>query len=150
MAKPGLEQAAEGVHEKLQTFLPADHGLKLYCNGIGVREDFLAKHPDVVKRFVRAALKGWQFSFAHPGKAAADEIKYVPSLKPDIIKAELEVVRALAVTPDVEAHGLGWFYQAQIKANLDFVVKYIGVKGAPPVATDLYAAGFLPDPPIKQ
>jgi len=149
MAQPGLEQAAEGVHENLQTFLPADHGLKLYSNGIGVHEGFLAKNPDVVKGFVRAALKGWQFAFAHPDKAAADEIRYVPSLKPEIIKAELEVVRALAVTPDVQANGLGWFDPAQIKANLDFVVKYIGVKGAPPAAADLYATGFLPNPPIK-
>jgi NitT/TauT family transport system substrate-binding protein len=149
MAKPGLEQAAAGVHEKLQTFLPANHGLKLYSNGIGVREDFLAKHPDVVQRFVRAALKGWQFAFAHPDRAAADELKYVPSLNPDIIKAELEVVRELAATPDVKAHGLGWFDPAQMKANLEFVVKYIGVNGTPPSATDLYATGFLPNPPIK-
>lgn len=149
MAKPGLEQAAAGIHEKLETFLPADHGLQLYSNGIGVRGDFLAKSPDVVKHFVHAALKGWQFAFAHPDRAAADELKYVPSLKPDVIKAELEVVHALAVTPEVEAHGLGWFDPSQIKANLDFVVKYIGTNGTPPAATDLYATGFLPNPPIK-
>ena len=149
MAKPGLEQAAAGVHEKLQTFLPADHGVKLYSNGIGVREDYLAKNPDIAKGFVRASLKGWQFALAHPDKAAADELKYVPSLKPDVITAELEIVRALSVTPDVEAHGLGWFDAAQMKANLDFVVKYIGVSGTPPAATDLYATGFLPNPPIK-
>lgn len=149
MAKPGLEQAAEGIHEKLQTFLPADHGLQLYSNGIGTREDYLAKNPDVVKRFVRAALKGWKFAFEHPDRAAQDEIKYIPSLKPDVIKAELAIVRNLAVTPDVEQHGLGWFDPAKIKANLDFVVKYIGVNGTPPKATDLYATGFLPNPPIK-
>lgn len=149
MGEPGLEQAAAGVHEKLQTFLPADHGLRLYNNGIGVRDDYLAKHPDVVKRFVRAALKGWQFTFAHPHKAAADELKYVPSLKPSVIEGELKVVHNLVVTPDVEAHGLGWIDPAQVKANLAFVVKYIGIKGTPPVATDLYATGFLPNPPIK-
>lgn len=149
MAEPGLQQAAAGVHEKLQTFLPADHGLELYSNGIGAREDYLAKNPDVVKRFVRAALKGWKFAFEHPDKAAADEIKYVPSLKPDVIEAELQIVRNLAVTPDVEKNGLGWFDPAKIKSNLDFVVKYIGVSGAPPAATDLVATGFLPNPPIK-
>jgi NitT/TauT family transport system substrate-binding protein len=149
MAKPGLEHAAEGIRAKLQTFLPADHGLELYSNGIGVGEELLAKHPDVVKHFVHAALKGWKFAFDHPDQAAADEIKYVPSLKPEAIEAELKIVRNLAVTPDVESHGLGWFDPAKIKSNLDFVVKYIGVNGTPPSAADLIATGFLPNPPIK-
>src|SRR5262249_24430532 len=36
MGKPGLEQAAEDAHEKLQTFIPAKNGLPLSSNGIGV------------------------------------------------------------------------------------------------------------------
>jgi NitT/TauT family transport system substrate-binding protein len=73
----------------------------------------------------------------------------LPSLKPDVIKAELEVVRNLAVTPDVKANGLGSFQPAKMQANLDFVLKYIGVSGAAPKATDLYVSGYLPQPPIK-
>jgi NitT/TauT family transport system substrate-binding protein len=53
------------------------------------------------------------------------------------------------VTPDTQQHGLGWFDPAQIKANVDFVTKYIGITGTPPAPADMYAAGFLPDPPIK-
>ncbi len=149
MAKPGLEQAADGVHEKLQTYLPADDGLELYSNGIGVTEQYLAKNPDVVRKFVRASLKGWKFALDNPAKAAQDEIKSIPSLKPEVIEAEIAVVRDLSVTPDVEQHGLGWFDPAKIKENVDFVVKYIGVKGTPPAPADLYATGFLPTPPIK-
>ena len=149
MGKPGLEQAAEGVHEKLQTFLPADHGLQLYSNGIGVTDAYLSQHPQVVRGFVRAALKGWKFTLDHPDKAAKDELKFVQSLKPDVVAAELKIVRNLVVTPDTEQHGLGWFDPAQIKANVDFVTKYIGVTGTPPAPSDVYAAGFLPSPPIK-
>jgi len=149
MAQPGLEKAADDIHEKLQTFIPADHGLELYSNGIGTREDFIAKNPDAVKHFVHAALRGWKFALDNPDRAAEDELKYIPSLKPDVIRQEIEVVRRLAVTPDVEKNGLGWFDPAKIKANLDFVVKYIGVKGTPPTAADLVATGFLPNPPIK-
>ncbi|MGH6976151.1 MAG: ABC transporter substrate-binding protein [Stellaceae bacterium] len=149
MAKPGLEAAAKDSHARLRTLLLADYGLELYSNGIAGTEDYLAKNRDVVKRFVAAALKGWKFALDHPGKAAHDEIKYVPSLKPDVIEAELAVVRDLAVTPDVRKHGLGWFDPAKIQANLDFVVKYIGVNGTPPKASDLYANGFLPAKPIE-
>ncbi len=149
MGRPGLDAAAKDIHEELQTFLPGDHGLDLYSNGIGVREDYLGKNPNVVKGFVRAALRGWKFAFEHPDQAAQDEIKYVPSLKPDVVKAEIAIVRNFAVTPAVEKQGLGWFDLAAIKSNRDFVVKYMDVKGTPPDPSDLVANGFLPNSPIK-
>lgn len=149
MGKPGLEQAAEGVHEKLQTFVPANSGLQLYSNGIGVTEQYLSQNPQVVRGFVRAAMKGWKFALDNPVKAAQDQLQFVQSLKPDVIVAELNIVRDLVVTPDTQQHGLGWFDPAQIKANVDFVTKYIGISGTPPEPADMYATGFLPDPPIK-
>lgn len=149
MAKPGLEAAAKDSHARLRTFLMSDFGLELYSNGIAATDEYLRKNPDVVKRFVAAALKGWRFALEHPDKAAQDEIKYVPSLKPGVIKAELAVVRGLAVTPDVRKHGLGWFDPAKIQSGLNFVVKYIGVNGTPPKASDLYATGFLPAKPVE-
>ena len=149
MGKPGLEAAAEGVHEKLQTFIPANNGLQLYSNGIGVTEQYLSQNPKVVKGFVRASMKGWKFALDNPAKAAQDELQFVQSLKPEVIAAELKIVRDLVVTPDTQQHGLGWFDPAQIKANVDFVTKYIGITGTPPAPADMYATGFLPDPPIK-
>jgi NitT/TauT family transport system substrate-binding protein len=149
MGKPGLAAAAEGVHEKLQTFIPADNGLQLYSNGIGVTEQYLSQNPKVVKGFVRAAMKGWKFALDNPAKAAQDELQYVPSLKPEVIEAELNIVRDLVVTPDTQQHGFGWFDPAQIKTNVDFVTKYIGITGTPPAPADMYATGFLPDPLIK-
>jgi NitT/TauT family transport system substrate-binding protein len=149
MGKPGLAAAAEGVHEKLQTFVPADNGLQLYSNGIGVTEQYLSQNPQAVRGFVRAAMKGWKFALDNPAKAAQDELQYVPSLKPEVIASELNIVRDLVVTPDTQQHGFGWFDPAQIKANVDFVTKYIGVTGTPPAPADMYATGFLPDPPIK-
>jgi NitT/TauT family transport system substrate-binding protein len=148
MAKPGLEAGAKAGNAELRTLLLADHGLELYGNGIAATEDYIAKYPDVLKRFVRASLKGWKFTIANPEKAAADQIKYIPTLKPEVVVAEINVVTGLAVTAETKKNGLGWFDPAKMKANVDFVVKYIGVSGAPPVATDLYATGFLPTPPI--
>jgi NitT/TauT family transport system substrate-binding protein len=149
MAKPGLEAAAKSSNTELRTFLLADQGLQLYGNGVATTEDYLAKNPDVVKRFVRASLKGWKFAIANPEKAAADQIKYVPTLKPEVIVAEIKVVADLAVTDETKKNGLGWFDPAKMKANVDFVEKYVGISGKPPVATDIYATGFLPTPAIK-
>ena len=101
-----------------------------------------------MKRFVRAALKGWKFTIANPDKAAADQIKYVASLKPDVIVSEINIVADLAVTADTKKNGLGWFDPAKMKSNVDFVAKYVGVTGPVPAATDIYATGFLPTPAI--
>ena len=148
MAKPGLEAGAKGANAELRTLLLADHGLDLYSNGIATTEDYLAKNPDVVKRFVRAALKGWKFTLDNPDKAAADQIKSIAALKPDAIVAEIKIVADLAVTADTKKNGLGWFDPAKMKSNVEFVAKYIGLPGQAPAATDVYATGFLPTPPI--
>lgn len=148
MAKPGLEAGAKASNTELRTLLLADQGLELYGNGIAATEDYLVKNSDVVKRFVRASLKGWKFTIANPEKAAADQIKYIPTLKSELIVAEIKVVADLAVTAETKKNGLGWFDPAKMKSNLDFVVKYIGVSGTAPTANEVYAAGFLPTPPI--
>jgi NitT/TauT family transport system substrate-binding protein len=148
MSKPGLEAGARASNTELRTFLLADHGLDLYSNGIVTTDAYLAKNPDVVKRFVRAALQGWKFAIAAPDKAAADQIRYVPTLKAEVIRAELAIVADLAVTPDTKKNGLGWFDPAKMKRSVDFVTKYVGVTGPAPAATDVYASGFLPAQPI--
>ena len=149
MSKPGLAAAAKAKGTELRTFLLADHGLTLYSNGVVATEDYLARNADVVKRFVHASLRGWQFALKNPMKAAQDQVKFVPSLDPAKSVAEIDVVRDLAVTPYVEKNGLGSFDPAEMKSSLDFMVKYVGVGATPPSATDLYATGFLPTPPIK-
>jgi NitT/TauT family transport system substrate-binding protein len=149
MAKPGLEAGAKAANAELRTLLLADHGLDLYSNGIVATGDYIARNADVMKRFVRAGLMGWKFALENPEKAAADQIKYVPRLKPDLILAEIKVVANLAVTDDTKKNGLGWFDPAKMESGLDFVIKYIGVSGKPPAAADIYAQGFLPNPPIK-
>lgn len=149
MSKPGLEAAAKAKGAELRTFLLADHGLTLYSNGVVATEDYLAKNADVVKRFVHASLRGWQFALKNPTKAAEDQAKFVPSLDPAKSVAEIDVVRDLAVTPAVQKNGLGSFDPAEMKSSLDFMVKYVGVGANAPAAADLYATGFLPATPIK-
>ncbi|WP_027554231.1 ABC transporter substrate-binding protein [Bradyrhizobium sp. Cp5.3] len=148
MSKPGLEAGAKEAKAELRTLLLADHGLDLYSNAIVATEDFITRQPDVAKGFVRAALRGWKFAIENPEKAAADEIKYVASLKPDTIVAEINIVRDLAVTADTKKNGLGSFDPAIMAKNLDFVVKYVGVSGKAPAPQDVYATGFLPNPPV--
>lgn len=149
MAKPGLEGGAKSADAKLSTYLLGDHGLELYANGIAATEDYIEKNPEVVKGFVRAALRGWKDALANPEEAADLQHRYKEALKRDIIVAELEVLKNLAVTPDTQANGLGWFSAEKMQASRDFVVQHVGVKGKAPEASELYLEGFLPATPIR-
>src|SRR5262245_49151433 len=90
MSRPGLEAGAKDAKAELRTLLLADHGLELYGNGIVATEETLASNPDLVKRFVRAGLRGWKFALANPEKAAEDQIKYVPTLKAEVSVQEID------------------------------------------------------------
>jgi NitT/TauT family transport system substrate-binding protein len=149
MSKPALEAGAKEKGTELRTFLLADHGLKLYSNGVVATDDYLSKNADLVKRFVRASLKGWQFALDNPEKAAEDQLKFIPSLNPKTTVAELAVVKGLAVTAATEKNGLGSFEPSEMKASVDFIAKYVGLSGQPPAASDIYATGFLPTSPVK-
>lgn len=149
MSQPGLEKGAVDAGTSLSTFLLADHGLELYSNGIGTTGAFLDAHPDVVKKFVHAALRGWQFTLANPDAAADHQLKYVDGLEKSVILAEIEIVRNLVVTDDTKANGLGWFDEAKMEAGLNFVLENVGVTGTAPEASAIFAAGFLPEEAIR-
>ena len=146
MSKPGLEREAKDAI--LRTFLLGDHGLVLYSNGIGAKEEYLKKNPKVVQAFVKASLRGWKDALSNPEDAAGRQLKYSKGLDRGSIVAELGVLKTLAVIPDTQKNGLGWFSPAKMKASVDFVVTNLDVKGAPPKPEDIYATGFLPEPPI--
>ena len=64
---------------------PLDYGVDFYGDTLFASEAYLTAKPDVVARFRRASLKGWQYAMAHP-QEIADLIFALPSLrqpKPD-------------------------------------------------------------------
>jgi len=147
ITKPAMERAVKDA--KVVTFLFADHGLDLYSNGIGAKESFLKENPEVMKAFVRAALKGYQYSFKHPQEAAEIIQKHAKALKNDITVEELKIVEDLAVTPDVKKSGLGSFTVERMKTSVDWMVENGGFpKDKAPKVEDVYATGFLPSKPI--
>jgi len=147
ITKPAMERAVTDA--KVVTFLFADHGLDLYSNGIGATEKYLKENPDVVKGFVRATLRAYQYSFAHKEEAAEIIQKYAKALKNDITVEELAIVEALAVTPDVRKAGIGSFTTERMNSSVEWMAENGGFpKEKAPKPTDVYMTGFLPATPI--
>jgi len=149
MAEPGLSRGAAKDGKALTTYLLGNHGLELYANGIAATEAYINENPEVLRKFIRAALRGWQYTLRNPEEAAELQRQYVEGLDPEIIAAEIEVLKTLAITDDTKANGLGWFDPEKIAASRQFVLENVDVQGTPPAVEDIYVTGFLPETPIK-
>jgi NitT/TauT family transport system substrate-binding protein len=55
--------------EELSTFYMADYGLNFPEDGIYCQESLLRQDPEVVRSFVQASIKGWQYVLSHPEQA---------------------------------------------------------------------------------
>lgn len=146
MSEPAIKRAVPDA--KPVCLFAADLGLEIYANSVGVHEDYLKKNPDVVKKFVRAALRGWKDTFDNPQEAAKIQLQYVKALDPQIIVEEIEILRRIAITPDVQKNGLGSMTMERMKNTVDFINKNIEVPGEKLTAEQIYAPGYLPEKPI--
>jgi NitT/TauT family transport system substrate-binding protein len=146
MSEPAIRRAVPDA--KPVCLFAGDLGLEIYANSVGVHEDFLKKNPDVVKKFVRAALRGWKDTFANPQEAAKIQLQYVKALDPQIVVEEIEILRRVAITPEVEKNGLGTMTLDRMKTTVDFINKNIDVPGEKLTAEQIYAPGYLPEKPI--
>ena len=147
MSEPGMRRASKDAEVKCM--LLGDHGLDIYANGIGVKEEFLQKNPEVVRKFIRAALRGWKDALANPEEAAKLQTPIVKGLQEDIVVEELRIVRRLAVVPDTEKNGLGWIDREKMKRTVDFINNNIDVSGKKLSVEDIYREGFLPKEGVR-
>jgi len=147
MSEPGLKRAVKDAEVKC--LLLGDHGLDIYANGIGVKEDFLKQNPQVVRGFVRAALRGWKDALANPEEAAKIQVQYVKALDPALIAEELRIVKRLAVVPDTEKDGLGAMNKAKMQRTVDFINNNVDIAGRKLGADELYRDGYLPKDPVR-
>ncbi|HEY7676792.1 MAG TPA: ABC transporter substrate-binding protein [Candidatus Methylomirabilis sp.] len=139
VAQPLLERRL--APKKITRLLYADAGLEFYSNGIIVGDSFLKEHPDVVRRFVAATVRGMEAAFADPAEAGRIMNKYHPQIEPALGQAETEIVRELAVTPLTRAHGLGYIDPKKIEQTRDVVAEAFNLARRIPVE-ELYAPGF--------
>ena len=74
MSEPSIRRAVPDA--KTVCLFAGDFGLEIYANSIGVQEAFLKQNPDIVKKFVRASLRGWKDAFDNPEEAAHTEFEF--------------------------------------------------------------------------
>jgi len=131
----------EGV--EVEYFLNYDLGYKQYGNVLYTTEDFIKQHPDIVKAYVEASVKGWYYY-----KDNAEEINKIMQEKNPDLKLEAMTFGAKAQEPliyggDAETNGVGYMSK-EIWEGLQKQLVEIGIlKEAEPIG-NVFTNEFLP------
>lgn len=136
---------AEHAGHKLNIIYPDDYGVHFYGDSIFARDDFIAANPDLVRRFLRATLKGWQYAVEHP--TAVGEL--VRKYKSDA-DAALEVVKmtsSLMLVNTGEDY-IGWM-KLEVWAGMEKTLREQGVLTKPLDVTQVYTMQFLKEIYVK-
>lgn len=73
-----------------------DYGVDLYINPIVVKEEYVQSNPELITRFIRATMKGYQYAIENPEEVAGIALKYDPSLdltyQQEVMKAQIPFI----------------------------------------------------------
>ncbi|WP_028310433.1 ABC transporter substrate-binding protein [Derxia gummosa] len=99
------------------------YGLDGYGWSVFAGDKLIKEKPEVVKRFVRAALKSLDFAVQHPDKAAADLKAAVPEGDVAVLEAEFRSSIPLIQNDLSKRDGLGAFEPKLLAATWGWVAK---------------------------
>lgn len=128
----------------LSVLLMADYGVSLYGNAIMVNLKFAAEHPDAVKGFLRAFVKGLKESIKSPATAVNSVLRRNEAATKSVELERLNMaIRENIVTPEVKANSLGSIDTARFERAIDQIALTYKFK-AKPKADDIFDASYLP------
>jgi NitT/TauT family transport system substrate-binding protein len=143
--KPFMEKAIPA--DQLGAILWSDYGFNAYAHSFIARDDVIQNNPELVRKFLKAAYRGWDFTLRNPEEAISILAEYHPINQTDYL-ANLKLVMEFFRTERYRKHGIGYIDPARMADTINLVGKYMGVEiNFKP--EDAYTSAFLPDPPYK-
>lgn len=143
--KPFMEKAIPP--DQLGAILWSDYGFNAYAHSLIARNDVIEKHPEIVKGFLKAAYRGWDFVLKNPEEGVKILSEYHPINQTDYL-ANLMIVMEFFKTERYKNYGIGYIDPQRMNDTIELVGKYMGIDiNFKP--EDAYTSEFLPDPPYK-
>jgi NitT/TauT family transport system substrate-binding protein len=124
-----LQKQAATAGIKLGWLEYSDLGLNAYGSGFAATEDTIAKRPDMVKKFLRAAYRGYDFAIANPDQAADIMVKMFPTVDRAAGLQQIKEINALIVDAQVRDRGLGYLRDDRARTTAQFVDKAFALNG---------------------
>lgn len=120
----------------------SDFGLNAYGSGFAAREAYIAQKPDVVRKFLRAAYRGYEFAQANPEQAADIMVKAFPTVDRAVALQQIREINELIVDPEVRQNGMGYLRDDRMRSTVGFLERAYDVKGKVQ-AGDMYTNELL-------
>jgi len=137
---------AAGLDKEKLVLIPwSNWGVNPYGNALMASERTIAARPEMLRRFLKATMKAWQWSIENMDEAMAIFVKYNPEVPP--LAAKIRFVNDIRLLVDVDLnreYKLGWIDVKRMKATVDNINKYFPVE-TPVTHADMYTMEFLPD-----
>jgi NitT/TauT family transport system substrate-binding protein len=134
-----LQQAGEEI-----TTIGLDDYLVIPSNGLVTNETTLKDAPDLVRKMVRASLRGVEYTLAHPDEAFQISLKFVPEAGGDNEAINRAIFDATLGYWQIPAGATpGATDQATWQQASEFMQK-IGLVDQAPPAADLFTNDYLP------
>jgi len=136
---------ANGVKdEDIVVLLLRDYGVDLYGNAILANPEFMKNHPEAVKGFVRATIKGIQDTIKDPESAIDSLMKRNAIANRDVELQRLKMsLERNFVTDDVKNNGLGDVDMQRLEKSIEQIGLTFDYTNKPK-AGDIFTAEFLP------
>lgn len=119
--------------KEVTTILMADYGVNMYADVLFATEETIKNKPELVERFLRATLTGWQYAIEHEEETVSVTLKYAPKStqvhEAYMLKASIPLIHT-GITPlgMMEAHQ--WEQVQQILLEQKILDKAIKIEEA--------------------
>ena len=126
---PLLRKQAKVAGIALDWIRYSDRGLNAYGSGFAAREEYISKKPEVVRNFLRASYRGFDFARSNPDQAADIAVQMFPTLDRAVVIEQIREINDLITDPEVKDKGLGYLREDRMASTLSFLDKAFDLKG---------------------
>lgn len=140
-----VELEAAGIpRSDILVFQYSDYGLPFYGNALAAPDRLLSAHPEAVKGFIRATIKGMRAMIAD-NKASLAALTQQDPLTSQAVELERMqlAIKMNILTPWVEQNGVGEATDARLKQSIADVVRSLKLARTP-VPDQIFTDAFLP------
>lgn len=127
----------------LSCFAYSDFGVDTMGDGIATHADTLASSPEVVRGFVQASIRSYQYALQHPEEAIASLIKRAPALKAEVEIAKLKATAPLLLAKGGAKQAIGFSDKARWEETQALMTEFGGLTKTVPDVSVFYTNQFL-------
>ena len=133
--------------ENVKYMMFADWGVDVYSNALVAAEKYIKDNPGLIRRFVKASLRGWEFTLKNPEEAIEIMAKHRPEIDKPVLLANLKLIIDLFRTHRYKQNGIGWVDDKKMAESIKVISQYRDLK-VDMKTSDLYTNEFLTKVPL--